>query len=114
MARSTQEVFHDHMGALGRGDLPALMADYAKDAILMTMDTVYEGRDAVQGYFVGAFTAMPTMKITGTGERVNGDVVLCTWTGDSDGARIPVGVDTFVIREDKIRQQTCWYTVVPK
>ncbi len=114
MARSTQQVFRDHMSALGRGDLPALMADYAEDAALITMDTVYEGKGAIQGYFVGAFTAFPGMRITGTGERVRGDVVLCTWTAEAEKAKIPVGVDTFIIREDKIRLQTCWYTVVPK
>ncbi len=114
MARSTQQIFREHMAALERGDLPGLMADYAKDAVLITMDAVFEGKDAVQGYFVGAFSAFPGMKTKTTGERVHGDMVLCTWTADAPKAKIPTGVDTFIIREDKIRLQTCWYTVVPK
>lgn len=36
-ARSTEQVFQDHMRALLNGDFPALMADYADDAILMTI-----------------------------------------------------------------------------
>ncbi len=99
---------------MARGDLPALTADQAEDAILATKDTAYEGKDAVQGYSVGAFASMPNMKIAGTGEHANGDVVLCTWTGDSLVASAPAGQDTFVIREDRIRLQTCWFTVVPK
>jgi len=114
MARTTEQVFHDALLALQRGDLPALMAEYAEDAVLMTRDHVYAGREAVQGYFVGAFSAMPNLTLTGTGEHMHGDVVLFSWTADSTVARIPTGVDTFVIRDDKIRLQTSYFTVVPK
>ena len=33
-ARSTEQVFQDHMSALSNGDLPALIPDYAGDAVL--------------------------------------------------------------------------------
>lgn len=102
------------MGALERGDLAALMADYAEDATLLTMDAVYTGKEAIQGFFIGSLTAMPNLVLTSTGEHVHGDVVLVSWTGDSDVARAPAGVDTFVIRDDRIRLQTVWFTVVPK
>jgi ketosteroid isomerase-like protein len=114
MARTTEQVFHDHVLALERGDLHALMADYAEDAVLVTMDGVYVGREAIQGFFIGAFSSMPNLKLTGTGEHVYGDVVLCSWTADSTVASIPTGVDSFVIRDDKIRLQTGWFTVAPK
>jgi ketosteroid isomerase-like protein len=49
MARSTEQVYQDHMSALLGGDIHALMADYADDAVLMTMQGASVGKTAVQG-----------------------------------------------------------------
>ena len=97
-----------------RGDLAALMADYDDDSVLMTMDAAYEGRDAIQAFFTGTLGALPGLKLTGSAVNVCGEAVLCSWSGDSPAARIPQGVDSFVIRDGKIRLQTGWFTVVPK
>jgi ketosteroid isomerase-like protein len=114
MARSTERVFQDHMRALLNGDFPALMADYADDAILMTMDGANVGKAAIQEHFVNTLSAMPNAKLSLTGHIVHGDLVLVTWTVVSDIATVPHGVDTFVIHDDKIRLQTIWFTIVPK
>ncbi|NPV10063.1 MAG: nuclear transport factor 2 family protein [Anaerolineae bacterium] len=114
MARSTKEVFDHHVDALMRGDLTALMTDYADDGVLMTMDAVYTGKEAIRSFFVEALGSLPNLRLTGTGEHVSGDVVMCTYCGDCDVATVPAGVDTFIIRDDKIRLQTGWFTVVPK
>ena len=114
MARSTEEVLQHHDQALSNGDFPALMADYADDAVLMTMEGAVVGKAAIQDWFVQALSAMPNGKISLGGYKVHGDYVLLTWTGTSDVATVPYGVDTFVIRDDKIRLQTVWFTVVPK
>jgi ketosteroid isomerase-like protein len=114
MARSTEQVFQDHMKALLGGELAAMMADYADDAVLMTMEGANVGKAAIQGYFVKSLSAMPNFRLSLTGHRVHGDFVLVTWTGVSDVATIPHGVDTFVIHDDKIRLQTVWIAVVPK
>jgi len=114
MARSTEQVFQDHVSALARGDLQSLMADYADDAVLMTMDGAFVGKAAIQDFFIKVLSALPNAKLSGTGHIVHGDVVLTTWSGVSDVAIIPHGVDTFVIRDDRIRLQTAWFTVVPK
>jgi ketosteroid isomerase-like protein len=114
MARSTEQVLQHHDSALANGDFPALLADYADDAILMTMDGANVGKAAIQAWFVNTLSALPNTVITTTGHTLHGDVALVTWTGDSDVARAPQGVDTFVIHEDKIRLQTTWFTLVPK
>lgn len=114
MARSTEQVFRHHTTALSSGDLPAWMADYADDAVLMTMDDPKVGKAAIQGYFVSALSAMPNAKLSLTGHVVHGDHVLATWTGVSDVAKVPHGVGTFLVRDDKIQLQTVWFTVAVK
>ncbi len=114
MARSTEQVFQDHSTALLKADFPALMADYADDAVFMTMQGACVGKAAIQGWFVSTLTANPHMKLTLTGHEVHDDYVLVTWTAVSDVASIPQGVDTFVIRDDRIRLQTVWFAAIPK
>jgi ketosteroid isomerase-like protein len=114
MVRSTMQVFEAHMGALARGDVTALMADYADDAVLMAIDKVYTGKAEIQAYFTGMYAAMPNMVLEGTGIQVHGDTVLVAWKGDCDTLTFPAGNDTIIIRDDKIRLQTVCFTAVPK
>ena len=72
MARSTEQIYQHHMDALTNGDFPAFIADYADDAVLMTMEGAHVGKDAIQTYFVNALSAMPNSKISPTGHKVHG------------------------------------------
>ena len=47
MARSTKQVFDDHMAALESGNISKLMADYADDAILIVPDGAVVGKPAI-------------------------------------------------------------------
>jgi ketosteroid isomerase-like protein len=114
MARSTEQVFEDHHKALSTGDLAALLADYADDAVLLSTDGVSVGKAAIQAFFVNAFSALPNAQLSIKRRVVHGDYLLVTWTGVSDAGAIPYGVDSFVIHDDKIRLQTVWFTMAPK
>jgi ketosteroid isomerase-like protein len=114
MARSTQKVFEDHAMALASGDMDKLMADYAEDAILLTLDGSYVGKEAIQAFFEGSSASMPNLQFTPRGLAVEGDTLLVYWSADSDTVSIPEGVDTLIIRDDKIQRQTAWIKAVPK
>jgi len=90
------------------------MADYADDAVLMTMDGANVGKEAIGAYFINGASMLPNFRITSSQAQTVGDVVLMSWTADSDVATIPHGLDTFVIRDDKIVAQTVWNTIAPK
>ncbi len=114
MARSTEQVFQDHVRAHLEGDLSAMLANYADDAVLMAMDGARVGKAAIQEYLVVTLSALHDAQLTPTGHKVQGDFVLFTWSGVSEAATIPYGVDTFVIHDDKIQLETVWFTIVPK
>ena len=114
MSCATEQVLAEHWQALAKGDIPAIMDGYADDAVFVMLDRTYLGKAEVQGYWVNSLSAMAGGQLTPGGQAVHGDVALCTWSFSSDAATIPAGVDSFVIRDGKIREQTCWYTVVPK
>jgi ketosteroid isomerase-like protein len=113
MARSTEQVFQEHVAALMSGDVEAIMADYAPEAFLLAPQGVFAGLEAIRGYFEYAVANMPNPKMDLVGMQVHDDAVLCAWTATFDAGSIPDGVDSFVIRDDRICMQTCWMTVVP-
>ena len=114
MARSTQQVFEDHGAALASADIPALMADYADDAVLLIFDGSFVGTEAIQAYFEGALKGMPNLEFTTGRIAVEGDTLIVEWSAESDTVSIPEAVDTFIIREDKIQRQTAWFKMIPK
>ncbi len=114
MTRSTEQVFEDHKNAILTADFPKLIADYADDAVLMTMDGTFIGKDAIQGFFQNLFTVQPNPVVTFRKTVVEDDTLLLEWSAESDVAKMPQGVDTFIIRDDKIQRQTMWFTVEPK
>ena len=113
MARSTKQVFDDHMAAVEDGDISKIMADYADDAIVITPDGALVGRQAIHAAWEQMSQGFPNMKFTGK-TIVEGDTVLTIWSAECDTATFPQGVDTFIIREDKIQRQTAWFVVTPK
>jgi ketosteroid isomerase-like protein len=108
-----EQVLNDHVAALLRGDLPALMADYDEDSVLMTLEGTFVGLAAIEGFFANGLAMMPNLRVNPVGMQVHDDAVLVAWTAEFDTGSVPDGVDTFVVRDDKIRLQTGYFTVVP-
>lgn len=114
MARSTQQVFDHHIAALESADVSEIMADYADDAMVVTLDGAVVGKEAIQGTFEQSLKGFPNLKFTDAQTVVEGDTLLTYWSAESDTATVPQGVDTFIIRDGKIQRHTAWFVVVPK
>lgn len=114
MARTTQQVFDDHEAAFQSGDMAQLMADYADDAVMLLLDNVAVGKEAIQALFESLFKGFPGLRVSFEKTAVEDDIFLLQWSGDSDVATLPHGVATFIIQNDKIQRQTEWFVVVPK
>ena len=114
MARSTEQVYEQHGMALGSADISKLMADYADDAVLLTFDGSFVGKEAIRAFFEGALQGMPGLALSTARLAVEGDTLLAEWSAESDTVSIPEGVDTFIIRDDKIQRQTAWFKMIPK
>ena len=114
MVRSTQEVFDHHKSAFEPINLEALMADYADDAILLSLDGEFVGKEAIRGFFENAFATFPNLTISFEKTAVVDDTFLLQWSGEADNATIPHGVATFNIRDGMIQRQTEWMVIVPR
>lgn len=111
---SPQEVFQRHVEALVAGDVDAVVADYAEDALVLTPDGEFRGREAIRGVFDRLTAALPDVSLEAQLTAFAGDVLLLHWTADSSANTVPDGVDTFVFGAGAIQLQTISCTVTPK
>lgn len=92
--------------AFASGDVEAILANYADNAIVIRPQQIYRGKHAIRSMFqevLGNFAGLaPQAAIT----TVAGRVALMTWSAASASGRIVQGVDTFVVEDDHIVAQT--------
>ncbi len=107
-----------HWRALIRGDVPALLGDYAADAVLITGATgVVKGRAAI-GELLTVFVAS-IIPAAGTQfsldlTHAEGALGYIVWKAESGTHRIAFSSDTFVVIDGLITMQTSAGSVEPK
>jgi ketosteroid isomerase-like protein len=108
---NVETIVAHHLASAERGDVDALMADYAADAVLITPDTAITGRSAIRAVFqrlVGGNSAPGSRQgaLQVQKQVFKGSVGYLLWVqhaGTPDEVR---GSDTFFIRDGKIIAQT--------
>lgn len=115
MARSTVEVFDDHLARAERADLEGDIArNFAPDCVLLTSFGRFEGHDGVRKAAALLEEQVPEAKYLYTQRAVHSEIAFLEWTAVGRGAVISDGADTFLIRDDRIRVMTIHYTVEPE
>jgi ketosteroid isomerase-like protein len=104
---ATETVVRDHLQAfLEQKGIDALLRDYDEEACFLSEDRTYRGKREIQGFFEQFMAGLPPQAIGGfslRSLRVAGEVAYITW---SVGKELPLGTDTFVVRNGKIVSQT--------
>ena len=103
----TEAVVRNHLQAfLDQKGIAAILSDYDDDARLLSEDKTYRGKPEIRGFFEAFMDALPPQAIDHfslRSLRVEGDIAYITW---SVGRELPLGTDTFVVRDGKIVSQT--------
>jgi hypothetical protein len=104
---ATESVVRKHLETfLEQKGVPAMLEDYADRARVYSAERVYEGHDEIDEFFGAFLRSLPPgayERFALGSLRVYGDLAFITW---SVGTDIPLGTDTFVVREGKIISQT--------
>ena len=115
MTRSTQEVFNSHREAIETLDFEKLAADYAEDALFVTLDGSFKGREAIMtGFFQTIMAQFPDAKINFDKVVVEGDVCLLQWSAEASAMTVPVGTGFLIIQDGLIQRQGEWFKMVLK
>jgi ketosteroid isomerase-like protein len=106
----TLAVIERHWQALLRGDVPALLADYAEDAVLISGATgVIKGRNAIGEIltlFVSAIIPPAGTTFSLDLTHAEGALGYIVWKAESATHRIAFSSDTFVVSAGRITLQT--------
>jgi hypothetical protein len=118
---SAEVILDRHVAAMKAGDLEAVMADYADDALVIAPDGIVEGEANVAGFnvFDGAANisklfavltnednAAGMASMTATYEYKGSDVAMMHWVQFEGEPNEVAGTDVWIIRDGKIINQT--------
>ncbi|MDP9084528.1 MAG: nuclear transport factor 2 family protein [Pseudomonadota bacterium] len=106
----TQAIMARHWQALTRGDVPALLADYADDAVLISGATgVIKGRPAIGDiltFFVSTIIPAASTAFSLDLTYAEGTLGYIVWKAESATHRIAFSSDTFFVTAGLITMQT--------
>jgi ketosteroid isomerase-like protein len=103
----TERTVKNHLQSFSRGDVDAIMADYAEAAVFYTPDGPLRGKAQIRPFFEQLLLTFPpgsTFELTQL--IFDGHLAYLVWKGESAKLRIPFATDTIFLREGKIVQQT--------
>ncbi len=103
----TESVVLNHLQAfVEQKGVPAILSDYDENARLYGEARVYQGKREIGVFFTDFIASLPAGTIARfalRSLRVDGGMAYITW---SAGEYIPLGTDTFVVKDGKIVSQT--------
>ncbi len=113
----TRTVIRRHMEAWQRGDVSALLADYADDAVMMsTAVGAVVGKAAIAAMYEQVFETLfrpEDTKLEVTSEIVSGEYALVHWTATTSSMRTKGGFDSYALRGGKIAAQSGGMETIP-
>lgn len=111
-ARSTREVYEDHLRLADEGDLEGDLArNVAEDVVVLTGRGVFRGHAGVRELARQLMTEIPSGRWTYVTRLFEGPMAFLEWTVDEGPFRIRDGADSYLVEGGKIRMQTIHYTV---
>lgn len=103
----TEAIVRNHLQAfLDQKGIAAIVSDYDDNAHFHSEARTYHGKQEIGDFFADFIASLPpgaTDRFSLRSLRVDGDLAYITW---SAGREIPLGTDTFVVRNGKIVSQT--------
>lgn len=106
-SQQTLQALQNHIAAFGRGDVDAIMADYAEDAVFYTPDGALRGKAAFRPLFEDLVAKFPPGSSVELKQQIiDRDLAYIVWSGESDQLRIRFATDTLLVRDGKIHRQT--------
>jgi ketosteroid isomerase-like protein len=113
----TKAVLDHQFAAFSAGSADEVLKDFADDSVLITPDGVSKGHAAIHAAYSALFAGLfqpGTYDFTLDAMHIEGEVAYIAWRANCAAAEVPMGTDTFVVRNGKIVAQTFAAKIDPK
>ena len=106
----------DRLAAFSRGDVAALVAQYAETAIVITPNGPIEGCDQIQAMIEGIIAefAQPGVTFELLSQHAIGSIVSFTWKAQTASNDYRLGAETYVLEDGLATYQTFAASVTPR
>lgn len=98
----------ERLAAFSRGDVPALLAQYSEDAVVITPSGVLRGRDQIRGMIEGIVSEFGQAGVTFEllSQSAVDPVVAFTWKARTASNDYELGAETYVLQDGLASRQT--------
>jgi len=111
----TKTILDHHVSSFLEADMEEIMKDFSEQSELLTPQGALKGTSAIRVFFEEIFKLIPkgsTLELKQ--EIIRDNIAYVVWASESIFATIPMGTDTFIMEEDKIRYQILAAHIIPK
>ncbi len=97
-----------HLNSFLENDLDTLMLDYTDSTVFITQDATYTGINEIREFFTNLMIHFPKQKCTFELDKivVKNELGFIVWHANTPSLIVSLGTDTFIIKNEKIFQQT--------
>lgn len=108
LTNNTQQVLQHHLAAFSENNIEEIIKDYNEESFLCTPDGKLSGLAQIRAFFTEVFKLFPAgeTKLAVSQLIINDYLAYIAWKSNSPAAEVPLGTDTFEIRNGKILWQT--------
>jgi len=107
LSEQTQRTVNNHINSFNRGDVDAIMVDYAETAVFCTPERALRGRAEIRSFFEELLLSFPPGSTFEIKKQIfDENLAYLVWTGESKKLSIPFATDTIFLKEGQIVKQT--------
>lgn len=116
LTKETTDILDRQNLAFLKGDVDKIMKDFSEQSKLFTPDGVLEGLDSIRKFYTEVTSNIlpPGSAFNLSKQEVKGQTAYIVWSAESKNYRVPLGTDTFFIKDGKIIVQTFAAKIEPK
>ena len=104
--QETQATLTHHLESFGAKDVDAIVSDFGENSVIYTPDGLVKGLSEIREFFtnlMGIVTPEFLSSMKMLRQDIDGEIAYLLW---SAGDIVPLGTDTFIVRDGKIVVQT--------
>ena len=112
----TEQTLTHHLESFGAGDIPAIMSDYADNAVVFLPNGILKGKAEITGLFdaLVAEFGQEGVVFNLKHSAVDDEVAYIIWNAETPNNSYTFATDTFLVKDGKIMVQTIAFNAVPK
>jgi limonene-1,2-epoxide hydrolase len=113
---TAQTTVEHHLEAFRNNDIDEIMKDFTEQSEVWTPEGAIVGLEAISAFFSYAFTLFPkdSTRLDIKQMIVKGNKVYIVWNAESAIINVPIGTDSFEIKDGKILWQSTAIQIIPK